>query len=79
MSAAPRRLSLVSPTPPQEPNYEVKNRLDVCVYTTNDASLARRWAKSRPDLGDLMIEEVSLVEVRKRVTTVRPKLALVPR
>lgn len=65
------RLSVVSGAPPAEPYIEIKNARGVLLQTTNDAAVARRWAKDRaPVLGDLTIEEVTIV--RRRIYTARP-------
>lgn len=58
--------------------YEVKNRLGLIVFTSPEISLARRFARLNADrLGPLYVEEVQIIEHRRRIWTARPKLALV--
>lgn len=57
---------------PQALNYEVRNPLGLCIYTSNEPRLARRFARiNAPKLGDLTIHEVQIVKHDRKLTTVR--------
>jgi hypothetical protein len=61
-------------------SLEVRNRLNVVVYTTNLAELAFKFASSHQDLGKLEVYRVTTTVVSERlepatVTQLRPRRA----